>query len=46
MQKTKTSTTPKVFSIYFQPINHVNESKFSKHNFKQPDAFSSMLNFR
>ena len=46
MQKTKKTTPPRVFSTYFQPINHVYETTFSKHNFKQPDAFQNILNFR
>ena len=46
LQKIKTSTSSRAFSTYIQPTNHVYQTKFSKYNFKQPDAFSHMLNFR
>ena len=41
MQRVKTSVSFGVFlfSIYFQPINHVHETRFSKHNFKQSHVF-------
>ena len=45
MQKIKTSTSPRVFSAYFRPINHVYQTRFSKHNFKQRDAFSKYVKF-
>ena len=44
MQKFKASTSPRVFSTYFQPINHVYEIRFSRHSFKQPDGFSKYIN--
>ena len=28
-----------LFSTYFQPIDHVHKTRFSKHNFKQLDVF-------
>ena len=45
MQKIKKSTSPSVFSTYFQPINHVYQTRFSKINFEQPDAFSKYVKF-
>ena len=35
MQRIKVSTSPTEFYTYLQPINHVYETRFSKHNFKQ-----------
>ena len=39
----KTSISYRLFSTYFQPIHHVYEKIFSKHNFKQSNAFSKHL---
>ena len=33
----ETATSRKVFSTYFQLINHVYQTRFSKHNFKAQD---------
>ena len=32
-----------VYCTYFQPINHVYQTRFSKRNLKQPDAFSKYV---
>ena len=45
MQRIKISTSPRVFSTYFQHINHLYETRFSKHDFKQPDALSRYIKF-
>ena len=45
MQKIKTSISPRLFFNYFQPFKHVYQTKFSKHNFKQPDGFTKHVKF-
>ena len=46
MQKIKTSTSPSVISTYFQPINHVYETRFSEHNcIYTPDTFTKYVKF-
>ena len=43
MERVKASTSPGVFSTYFQPINDVYEARFYKHSFKEPDVFDRIL---
>ena len=45
MQKIKTSTSPWGIPPYFQPINHLYETRFPKYNFKQPNPFSKYVKF-
>ena len=45
MQSFKISTSPRIFYTYIQPINHVYETRFSAHNFKQPNASEKYVKF-
>ena len=45
MYRIKTSISPNIFFTYFQLINHVYETRYSKHNLKQSDTFSKYLKF-
>ena len=38
------TTSLMMFSTFFKPINHVQETRFRKHIFKQPEAFSKHVN--
>ena len=45
MQKIKTSTSHGAFFTNFQTIYLLYDTRFSKHNFKKPDAFSKYVKF-
>lgn len=45
MQRVKTYASPRLFYSCSHPINYSYEIRFSKHNLKEPDAFSKHANF-